>query len=244
MLQCIINNTLCWLVTNMKTMLYKVFICVLISGFVMSPVWAQGEAPAWVGLSERWAEIRFNLPAEKRGEALEALVQESRQVLTSNSQRAEPLVWHAVILSTLGRFRGGSEGLGLAKQAKLALDQAEKIQPEVLDGLIYTLKGSLYFKVPGWPIGFGDPGLAETYLQKALALNPGNIDANYFYGEFLLHKRNFKEAIKAFERVLTADPRPGQTLADAGRKREARAAIDRADGLMRQQQAEINRVLQ
>jgi tetratricopeptide (TPR) repeat protein len=244
MLQCMTNNTLCWLATDMLTMLYRLIICALISGLTMGSVWAQDGALAWVGLSERWAKIRFDLPIEKRGEALKALVQKSQQVLTSNPQQAEPLVWHAVILSTLGRFRGGSEGLGLAKQAKLALDQAEMIQPEVLDGLIYTLKGSLYFKVPGWPIGFGDPGLAENYLKKALALNPGNIDANYFYGEFLLHKRDFKGAIKAFERVLSADPRPGQTLADAGRKREARAAIDRANGLIRQQQVEINRVLQ
>ena len=32
--------------------------------------------------------------------------------------------------------------------------------------------GVLYYKVPGWPIGFGDKDKARDLLQKALAVNP------------------------------------------------------------------------
>ncbi|MET0065522.1 MAG: hypothetical protein ABW076_04165 [Candidatus Thiodiazotropha sp.] len=210
----------------------------------LTPVHAQEETPEWAELSERWAKIRYEYPAERRVAALEALREKSKAMMALQPERAEPMVWHAVILSSLGRFVGGSEGLGLAKQAKRYLDQAEKIQPEALDGLIYTLKGSLYLKVPGWPVGFGDPLMAQSSLLRALEIDPGNIDANFFYGEYHMHNRNYSSAIESFERVLSAEPRPGQGLADAGRKREARAGIAEARESIQRQQQEVERVLQ
>ena len=50
---------------------------------------------------------------------------------------------------------------------------------------LITSLGTLYYKVPGWPIGFGSDKKAREYLAKALDLNPTGIDPNYFMGEFL-----------------------------------------------------------
>jgi tetratricopeptide (TPR) repeat protein len=234
---------LCWLLEVLMSKLNLAIIFVILTGLLINPAMARDDGLKWVNISERWADIRYNFPSDQQIEALKTLGEDIQTQVTSEPRQAEPLVLYAVVLSTLSRLQGGSAGLGLAKQAKQALDQAEQIQPEVLDGLVYTLKGSLYFKVPGWPIGFGDPVLAKTYLERALTINPHNIDANYFYGEFLLQNREFERAIAAFEQVLAAEPRPGQTLADSGRKQEARAAIVRADALMQAQQTEINRIL-
>ena len=68
----------------------------------------------------------------------------------------------------------------------------------MLNGSVYTSLGSLYYQVPGWPIGFGSDKKAESYLKKALAVNPDGMDPNYFYGDFMLQeKKNYSE-----ERVL------------------------------------------
>ena len=67
--------------------------------------------------------------------------------------------------------------------SKNLLLQAEKIDSNALNGSIYTSLGSLYYKVPGWPIGFGDNSKALIYLKKALQINPNGIDANYFYAK-------------------------------------------------------------
>ncbi|MET0090523.1 MAG: tetratricopeptide repeat protein [Candidatus Thiodiazotropha sp.] len=226
------------------TKLSPIILGILLLGLMIGASSFRSGIPEWVNISERWAEIRYNRPSDKQIQALQILSRDTEALVMAHPGQAEALVWNAVVLSTLGRLQGGSEGLGLARQAMKLLDQAEKIQPEVLDGLVYTLKGSLYFKVPGWPIGFGDPGLAKTYLEKALTIDPHNIDANYFYAEYLLHERDFNGAIAAYKKVLAAKPRPGQTLADDGRKREARAAIVRAEALRQQQRADIKRVLQ
>ena len=114
------------------------------------------------------------------------------------------------------------------KQAKALYEQAIQIDGNALDGSAYNSLGVLYYKVPGWPVGFGDKAKARELLAKALAINPKGIDANYFYGEYLLETRQPDEAMAYLERALQAPARPGRTLADAGRRDEAKALLDKA----------------
>ena len=79
--------------------------------------------------------------------------------------------------------------------------------------------------MPGWPVGFGDDDKAETLLTKALAINPDGIDANYFYGDFLLREKRYNEAEQYLRKAQQAAPRPGRALADAGRQKEIAAAL-------------------
>ena len=53
--------------------------------------------------------------------------------------------------------KGGLSALNLVKQAKGLYESALKLQPDALDGSAYNSLGVLYYKVPGWPVGFGDP---------------------------------------------------------------------------------------
>ena len=92
--------------------------------------------------------------------------------------------------------------------------------PKALDGSAYTSLGSLYYQVPGWPIGFGDDKKARELIATALTLNPDGIDPNYFLGDFLYRQRDYDGARKALERALKAPPRPDRPLGDEGRRRE------------------------
>ena len=108
------------------------------------------------------------------------------------------------------------------------LEQAEKIKADALQGSVYTSLGSLYYQVPGWPIGFGDNDKARSYLQRARAINPNGIDPNYFYGDFLIEQNQNAEAIKVLEQALRAPARPDRPVADWGRREEIKQDIARA----------------
>ena len=130
------------------------------------------------------------------------------------------------MLSTYAGAKGGLGALGLVKQARASLEAALDIDPEALDGSAYTSLGSLYYQVPGWPLGFGDDGKARKYLQKSLAINPDGIDANYFFGDFLLDQGEPQRARIYLEKVLAAPDRPGRAVADQGRRAEAQARLN------------------
>ncbi len=186
---------------------------------------AAGMSPELLTLSESWAKIKYQMPEDQRVKALEALNEEAASLVESNAGEAAPLVWQAIILSTMAGEKGGLGALSLVKQAKKLLERAEALDPEVLDGSVYTSLGSLYYQVPGWPLGFGDDDKAEQYLKKALSVNPDGIDPNYFYGDYLLSEKEYQEAATAFERALAAPKRDNRPIADAGRRAEIEAAL-------------------
>ncbi|MBK9131668.1 MAG: hypothetical protein IPM20_08570 [Gammaproteobacteria bacterium] len=176
-------------------------------------------------LQDGWAVAKYRTPEKQQDEAFKRLVSEADQVVASHEGRAEPLVWKAIILSSHAGAVGGLGALGKVKEARRLLEQAEAIDPAALDGSIYTSLGSLYYQVPGWPVGFGSDEQAEKYLKKALSINPDGIDPNYFYGDYLLDQKRYEEAARYLEKALQAPDRPDRALADEGRREEARTRL-------------------
>lgn len=177
-------------------------------------------------LARGWDHVNYEVRGAAKADQAAALVAQAEAVARQYPGRAEPLVWKAIALSTEAGAKGGLGGLALAKEAKATLEQAEKINPNALgDGSVYTSLGSLYYQVPGFPVGFGDKGKAQAYLRKALAQNPGGLDPNYFYGDFLFHQGQYAEAEKALQRALAAPARPGREVSDRGRRAEAAALL-------------------
>jgi tetratricopeptide (TPR) repeat protein len=171
-------------------------------------------------LQRDWEEIKYRKPKGDQEKAYEALSQAAGTVRTKYADRAEPEIWYGIIVASYAGAKGGLGALSLAKEAKQALEHALAIDPKALAGSAYTSLGSLYYQVPGWPIGFGDDKKARELLEAALAVNPGGIDPNFFYGDFLYRKGDYTGARKALDRALQAPPRPDRPLADEGRRRE------------------------
>lgn len=186
---------------------------------------AQSLDAAIAALQHDWARAYYRVPEQQKQTAFDALEQQAAQATAEYPQRAEPLVWQAIVLSSAAKFQGGLGALKKIKQARELLLAAERIDPTALDGSIYTSLGSLYAKSPGWPLAFGDKKQARTYLQKALAQNPDGIDPNFFYGELLLELNDSAGARRHLEKALAAPARPGREDADQGRRAEVETVL-------------------
>lgn len=182
-------------------------------------------------LQTNWGIANYQLPRGQQEAAFKKLVADAERLASANPTRPEPKIWEAIARSGYAGAMGGVKSLFKAmpqvKQARDLLLAAEKIDPSALNGSALTSLGSLYYLVPGWPIGFGDKEKAEQYLKKALQINPDGIDPNYFYGDFLAQQGNKVAARKYLEKALAAAPRPNRPVADAGRIKEINALISR-----------------
>ena len=212
---------------NHKTTGKRHLLMPLLLGLCAAPAFAN-ISDELAPLQQRWAEVQYQTPEKARADAFEQLAGEAEQLVQRHADAAEPLIWQGIILSTWAGAKGGLGALALCKQARQSLEAAIKINPAALDGSAYTSLGSLYYQVPGWPVGFGDDDKAEELLKKALALAPDGIDANFFYGDYLMDQGRYGEAIAVLEHAAAAAPRPGRELADQGRQAEIQAKLAKA----------------
>ncbi|WP_337879363.1 hypothetical protein [Rheinheimera sp.] len=171
-------------------------------------------------LQERWAEVNYSLAEKAKEQAFAELVAHADQVVATNPGQAEALIWRGIIKSSYAGAKGGLGALGLCEESKADLEKALELNPTALQGSAYTSLGALYFKVPGWPLGFGSDKKARQLLEKAVSLNPQGIDPNYFYAEFLTEEREYKKAWEYLQKAKQAPARPDRLSADAGRQQE------------------------
>ncbi|EKE74923.1 tetratricopeptide repeat protein [Gallaecimonas xiamenensis] len=169
---------------------------------------------------DSWAEIKYQVAEKQQEDAFAALREQVQAELKAHPDDPGYLIWSAIISASYAGAKGGIGALKYVKEAKAELEQSLKLDDKALGGSAYTSLGSLYYQVPGWPIGFGDDDKAEENLKKALAINPDGIDPNFFYGDFLLEERRYQEALQYLTKALAAPDRPGRALADAGRRAE------------------------
>jgi len=171
-------------------------------------------------LQQRWAEVNYQLEGKTQLSEFERLVEEADKVTAAYPQAAEGWIWSGIIKSTYAGAKGGLGALALAKASKADLEKAMSLNDKALDGSAYTSLGTLYYSVPGWPVGFGDDDMAEKLLKTALTLNPEGIDPNYFYASYLVSEKRYDEARQYLAKAYDAPARPGRQLADEGRHKE------------------------
>lgn len=187
----------------------------------------QAQATTLAQIQSRWAEVNYTLEGDQQEQAFEALLKDAHVWTDAEPNNAEAFIWRGIIQSTFAGAKGGLGALGLAKDARKSLERALELDPRALQGSAYGSLGTLYYKVPGWPLGFGNDKKAEEYLLKALDINPTGIDPNYFYADYLYEQGNYTQAQQVAERALQAPPRPQRALADAQRRMEIEALLQK-----------------
>lgn len=209
----------------MKSLRIRPLLFAALAAFAALPAFAAELSPQVVAVRDRWAEVKYEVPAEKRDAAFQALAKQAEAARTAAPRDAGALIWEGIVLSSWAGEKGGLGALGLVKKARKDFEAALAVEPGALEGSAYTSLGSLYYQVPGWPVGFGDDDKARELLAKGLAMNPDGIDANYFQADFLRDQEDWAGAERALLKALAAPARPGRERADAGRRAEAQALL-------------------
>lgn len=172
-------------------------------------------------IQHQWAVVNYTLEGDAQKKAFEKLVTATDKYVSEDASDARRWIWSGIIKSSFAGSKGGFGALSLAKAAKKDLEKALTIDDKALDGSAYTSLGTMYYRVPGWPLGFGSNKKAAKNFKKALEINPDGIDPNFFYGEFLFSaKHKYSEAEQYLLKARNAAPRPTRPLADRERQKE------------------------
>ena len=174
----------------------------------------------YLAFQQRWAEAQYQQQGDAQEQALASLADEVRAVSAARPDDLPLKTWAGIIVGSYAGAKGGLGALSLAEEAKADYEAVIAKDASVLKGSALTSLGVLYYKVPGWPLGFGDEERAAFMLQRGLNLNPEGIDSNYFYADFLVSQGKKEEAKSYLLKAKAAAPRPGREIADAGRQRE------------------------
>jgi tetratricopeptide (TPR) repeat protein len=174
-------------------------------------------------LQKNWALAKYKTEGKQRKKAFNALTAQADKAVSAAPDSPEVHIWAGIIYSTnageVSMFSAGKQ----VKRARAELDRALELNPAAMSGAAYTSLGALLFQIPGF-LG-GDDEEAENMLKKGVALNVDGIDANYFYGIFLLDQDRLDESETYLNTALKAQDRPGRPIADNGRRGEINEAL-------------------
>lgn len=201
----------------------KVFFVVLL--LLSTQCFAENLQDSLKNIESEWASIYYSTPTNKQGPAYVQLLDKTTNLTRQFPNVAEPIFWQAVVKASYADHQDPFSALNAIHEARDLLVKAIKINPETMSGSAYVTLGTLYYMAPKWPVAFGDDQEAKEMLETALKINPEGIDANYFYGEFLLMHNKPKDAAIYFERASAAPARTEQLYADNQLKAEARLAL-------------------
>ncbi len=174
-------------------------------------------------LAQDWEHIKFQVEDKDLQEKQMAdLAARAASIAQQYPNRPEASIWLGILISEQASMasENGSplKALGFAKQARDILEKAEKSDPVILDAGAPTSLGVLYYRVPGFPIGFGDKAKARHLLEEAVTNAPNGLDANYFYGDYLYQQHEYPEAKKVLTRALTLPAHPERPIWDKSRR--------------------------
>lgn len=174
---------------------------------------------------DQWERVNFVAAGPEREGQFMALIETCDSLLASQPDDAQALTWCGIVESSYAGAAGGLGALKHAKTARKYFERAIDIDRNIVDGAALTSLGTLYAKVPGWPVGFGDDKKARKYLEEGLQANPDGMDSHFFMAEFLADKGEKVKAQLHLQQALKAQPRPGRAISDEARRAEINALL-------------------
>ena len=166
-----------------------------------------------------WEKQKFTMrPGTKQTEMMDELGVEADALAQKYPDHAEALIWDGIVTSERASMASVFSALGLAKKARDMLEKAYALDPKALDAGAPTSLAVLYYRVPGFPIGFGDVKKARALLEEAVKTAPESLDAEYFYGDFLYEEKELPKAQAVLEQALKIPPNPDRPLWDNNRR--------------------------
>lgn len=170
-------------------------------------------------LEIHWETVKFTIPpGDKQTAEMEKVGAEADALMTHYPNRVEAEIWDGILKSEQASMASAFSALSLAKQAKAVLEKAYGENPAALDAGAPTSLGVLYYRVPGFPIAFGDNKKARSLLEQATTTAPQGLDAWYFYGDFLMNQGESDKARQVFTYALSIPESQARPLWDKSRR--------------------------
>lgn len=176
-------------------------------------------------LWDEWGEIFYVVPEGQRAMRFETFLPHVKELVAQHPNQAEPLILEAIVLCTYAASDFGLGALRKVDEARALLLKSIDIDPRARSGAAYITLGNLYYRLPGWPISFGDEEQGRRYFEGALKLSPDGIDSNFFYGDYLLDRGVYDQALTFLEKADRAPIRAENRLSDLNVKKEVAKAL-------------------
>jgi tetratricopeptide (TPR) repeat protein len=195
-------------------------------GYVAQAATGPSYDPEALRLALAWERIKFQVddPGELLNQ-MDSLGQQADALAEQHPDNTEVVIWDGIITSeraSLANEHGGLTGpvraLQYATRARDLLDRMEKKDPKAFDAGAPTSLGVLYYRVPGFPMGFGDKKKARHYLEEAVRNAPNGLDAHYFYGDFLQEQGDYAKSAEVLKHALTLPAHPERPIWDKNRR--------------------------
>jgi tetratricopeptide (TPR) repeat protein len=155
----------------------------------------------WLSIARSWAKIKYlSRSKSARKSGMEKLGARADALARHYPNCVEALIWDGIVTSERASLTWGYSALKLATRARDILRKAYRMSPSALDAGAPTSLGVLYYRVPGFPLAWGDKKKARRLLAQAVRLAPKGRDAHYFYADFLYNQGEYRKA----EQVLLA----------------------------------------
>jgi uncharacterized protein (TIGR02996 family) len=168
-----------------------------------------------LNLSEDWAKIKYLSQDDgERKTKMAQLAGKADDLVKRYPDRVEALIWDGIVTSERASLTWGITALNLATSARDLLLKANKLDPKALDAGAPTSLGVLYYRVPGFPAGWGDKDKARQYLEAAVRDAPNGRDAHYFYADFLYEQGEYKRAEEILIKALALPRHPERPIWD------------------------------
>jgi len=178
-----------------------------------------------VSLENEWAATYYQASEAQQRQAYPQLLNKAADLVKRYPQAAEAKIWLATIMVSNAPLESSLTVLTTLDNAKALLEESIKQNPSALNGAAYLTLGTLYYRVPGWPVSFGDVAVAEQMLKTSLQINPQGVDANYFYGDYLLRQERVGEAEVYFRKAVQVSARKQQLVNDQHLQQDATAVL-------------------
>jgi tetratricopeptide (TPR) repeat protein len=202
----------------------------VLSGSLSTASMAGDSLPPEVGeLRAAWDEANFVLQGDTQKHAMLELVEQCAPLLEKLVENQSALTWCGIVKSSYAGHAGALSAMKYAKSARSDLEAALKLGEGELAGAANTSLGTLYFKVPGWPIGFGNEDKAKEFLEAGLTANPEDMDANFFMADFLNEEGELEAARSYLKLAAAAASKPGREIAYKGRQDEIAVMLESID---------------
>ncbi len=166
-------------------------------------------------IAEDWAKIKYlSKDDTERQSKMDALGEQADALAKRYPGRVEALIWDGIITSERASLTWGVSALNYASRARDILLEAYKLDPKALDAGAATSLGVLYYRVPGFPVGWGDSGKARQFLEQAVNSAPNGRDAHYFYADFLYEQGEYEKAEQVLKVALSLPHHPERPVWD------------------------------